>query len=180
MIELRQLREKDAILMLEWMHDRDIQKSFQKNMLSITKEQAIQFCKNSNIPKEITNGCDIHFAIVNDSDEYLGTISLKKIDILNRMAEYAIVTRKCVHGMGVATEATRLLLRRGFFDYKLHKIYLSVLKENKQAIHFYEKCGFIHEGEAREHILIGGEYKTCEWYSMLNNEFNEQNFRVEE
>ena len=36
-----------------------------------------------------------HFAIIDDQDdEYLGTISLKNIDLKNKNAEYAISTRK--------------------------------------------------------------------------------------
>ena len=36
LIFLRELKEKDAPLMLEWMHDDNVQKSFQKNMKDIT------------------------------------------------------------------------------------------------------------------------------------------------
>ena len=96
MILLRKLQEKDVPLMLEWMHDVEIQKSFQKDMLSVTEEQALDFCRLSEIPDGLSQGISIHFAIADEDDEYLGTISLKNIDILNKMAEYAISTRKCI------------------------------------------------------------------------------------
>ena len=50
MITLRELKEKDAEFMLEWMHDRDIQNCFIKDMLSATIEDALEFCRKSKIP----------------------------------------------------------------------------------------------------------------------------------
>lgn len=171
MILLRPLEEKDAIFMLEWMHDKDIQKAFKKNMLDASLPEVIRFCKHANKDDSICNGMDMHYAIVDERDEYLGTISLKSIDLINRNAEYAISTRKFVHGTGVAYDATQLILDKGFHKFELHRIYLSVLKDNKRAIQFYKKCGFIYEGEYRDCLWINGEYKSLEFFSMLNEDY---------
>ncbi len=173
MISLRELKEKDAPLMLEWMHDPDIQKSFKKNLLDTTIKDAINFCNLSTIPSRLNGGENLHFAIVNDEDEYLGTISLKEIDLDNNSAEYAIATRKSVQGNGVATEATRLILKKAFCGYGLHRVYLSVLATNESAIRLYERCGFKCEGELRQHLKIGDKYINWKWYGMLENEYKE-------
>lgn len=173
MVILRELKEKDALLMLEWMHDADIQKFFQRNMMDLTIEDATRFCLEAQVPKEPSNGQSIHFAIADERDEYLGTISLKNINLYNRTAEYAITTRKKVHGAGVAKKATMLLLKKAFCEYNLHRIYLNVLSYNVAAIRLYEGCGFVHEGESREHVWINGNYETLEWYGMLENEFSQ-------
>ena len=171
MIKLRELDVKDALFMLEWMHDPKIQQSFKRNMLDTTLEDAMQFCRVSKIPNKIRSGDNIHFAITDESDEYLGTISLKSIDFDNRNAEYAITTRKKVHGQGVATEATALILQKAFEVYKLHSVYLNVFSDNIAAIRLYEKCGFTFEGEFREHLIRGEKYMNLKWYSMLENEY---------
>ena len=176
MIKLRALSEKDAPLMLEWMHDAEIQKGFRKDMLNATLEQAKNFCISSNIPDEVKTGDSIHFAIVNETDEYLGTISLKDINIEDGNAEYAITTRRKVHGKGVAVEATKLVLKKAFFEYGLHRVYLNVVHDNIAAIKLYEKAGFVFEGEFREHLIINGEYKNWKWYSILATEFDENKF----
>lgn len=175
MIFLRELKEKDAPLMLEWMHDDNVQKSFQKNMKDITISGAKKFCYDSKFPKKISSGQNMHFAIINEGDEYLGTISLKNFDLLNKMAEYAIVLRKKVYGKKIAKRATILLLKKAFYDYKLHKVYLNVLDDNISAIRLYKSCGFICEGKSRDHLLINGKYKTVIWYSILKKEFDELN-----
>ena len=174
MIKLRRLIEKDVPLMLEWMHDIEVQKFFRKNMLEITEEQAIIFCKNAEITDKLSQGCSLHYAIVNEQDEYLGTISLKDINIENKTAEYAISMRKCVRGKGVAKKATGILLKIAFEDFGLHRVYLNVFEDNVVARRFYEKCGFVHEGESRKHVYLNGEYKTLEWYGMLKEEYDIQ------
>ncbi len=176
MISLRELQEKDAKLMLEWMHDADIQKGFKKNMLDATLEDAKFFCKKSKIPNELSDGDSLHFAIVNEKDEYLGTISLKSISIENGSAEYAITTRKAVQGQGVAKEATGILLEKAFHEYGLHRVYLSVFADNVAAIRLYEQCGFIYEGEFRKHLKRGDEYVNWRWYGMLDEEYDKQLF----
>lgn len=174
MIFLRELKEKDAPLMLEWMHDPEIQKGFIKNMLEMTLSDAEQFCRSAVLPLKIETGQDLHFAIVNETDEYLGTVSLKKIDTDNGSAEYAISTRKKIHGTGSAKIATGLLLAKAFNEYGLHRVYLNVLPDNKSAIRLYERCGFKLEGEAREHLIKEGKYVNLRWYGILADEFDER------
>ncbi len=179
MIVLRKLEEKDAKYMLEWMHDPEIQKSFRKDMSSITQEQACLFCKEAGAQDKLEDGVSLHFAIVDNSDdEYLGTISLKNVDLTNQNAEYAIVTRKKAHGKGVAYQATLLLLEKAFAEYQLHRVYLNVLSYNKAAISLYKKCGFQFEGEFRHHLCINGEYADLHWYGILQSDYEQYEMTI--
>ena len=168
-MKLRKLDEKDAAGMLEWMHDPEIQKFFQIDMINRTKEDVIEFIHHSRI--DMAEGESIHYAIADDTDEYLGTISLKDLDLMAKNAEYAISLRKKAQGRGIASEATKELLKRAFWEFKMERIYLNVLSENRKAIQLYEKCGFVYEGEFRKHLFLKGEYKTLKWYSMLKEEY---------
>ena len=170
-IRLRELKEQDVEGMLEWMHDEEIQKGFRKPMLTYTKKMAMEFIKKSKY--EIKEGESIHFAITNSKDEYLGTISLKNLDLVSYSAEYAVVIRKGVQGKGYAKEATLKLLEKGFIDYGLERIYLNVLSENEKANELYKRCGFVYEGEARKAVAINGIFHSLKWYSMLKEEYIE-------
>lgn len=176
MVRLRELRKEDALPMLEWMHDPDIQKCFKKNMMTITQEQAEKFICNARIPEKLCTGDSIHWAITDDTDEYLGTISLKDIDVENATAEYAVTTRRIIHGKGVAFLATGEVLKKAFREYGLHRVYLNVYADNIPAIKLYERCGFTFEGEFREHFCHKGKYENWKWYAMLNYEFDENRF----
>ena len=79
MITLRKLQLKDVPLMLEWMHDEEAKHIFQNNFAEIDDVAAKKFVENSFREDQQ------HFAIVDDQDdEYLGTISLKNIDLKNK------------------------------------------------------------------------------------------------
>ena len=171
MIHLRELKEQDAEGMLEWMHSEESKKFFKKNMQAITLDQAIEFCRNAEIPKTILNGVSLHFAVADENDEYLGTISLKNINTETKSAEYAISMREKACGKGISVKATTELLRYGFEECKLHRIYLNVLAENKRAIRFYEKCGFIYEGESRDCLVLNDKYASLKYYGMLDSDY---------
>ena len=166
---LRELQEADVDGMLEWMHDDEIQQFFQTSMVTITREQALEFIRTAQIhPQE---GKSIHLAIINESGEYLGTISLKNVDLVSKNAEFAICLRKRAQGKGVACEAIRELLSRAFEEFGLERIYLNVLAENVHAIRVYEKMGFVYEGEPRKSHYIRGEFRSLKWYSILKDEY---------
>ena len=178
MIEIRELRQDDAPFMLEWMHDEDIQKGLKKRFLSATTDDVLKFINNAKITTPIRTGQSLHFAIADSSDdEYLGTISLKDIDTENGTAEYAIVTRKKAHGLGVAHKATGLLLKKAFRELGLRRVFLSVYSDNTDAIRLYEKSGFTFEGEFRDHFVIDGKCVGWRWYGILSDEYNDALFQ---
>ncbi len=168
-MRLRELKEKDAEGMLEWMHDPEVQKGFRFKGVEKDMDSVIDFIKQSDI--QLINGRDIHYAIVDKSDEYLGTISLKNINLTDKKAEYAISLRRSVQGQGIATEATSRVLKLAFEVYGLERVYLNVLSDNDRAIRLYERIGFVYEGAFRKHLFLRGEYKTLKWYSMLREEY---------
>lgn len=171
MITLRELRESDAPYMLEWMHDPDIARCFQQDMTRITMSQAESFCRDARIPESLRDGMSLHYAIVDDvTDEYLGTVSLKSVDLTNSNAEFAISTRKKAWGKGVASAATRSMLHRAFNVLGLHRVYLNVLSDNERAIRLYEACGFQREGVFRDHLFLNGHYVDEVWYAIVNEE----------
>lgn len=173
-MRLRPLEIKDAEGMLEWMRDPDIQKNFRFSAQDRTYQDVLEFI--STAETRPIDGQSIHFAIADDNDEYLGTISLKNVDMNCMSAEYAISLRKCAQGKGIATWATRTLLQMAFKEFHFQRIYLNVLSDNKRAIHLYEKCGFSYEGMFRRHLYLNGEYKTLKWYGILDDEyFNDNN-----
>lgn len=168
-MRLRKLEPRDAEGMLNWMSDPSISQYFRFSKDSATLESV-----NNYINQAQSSEKDMHLAIADDDDNYVGTISLKSIDPIARNAEYAISTCAQVHGTGIALEATKEILRIAFKELNLHRVYLNVLADNGRANHFYKKCGFVYEGRFREHVNIRGELKDLNWYSMLSTEFSDE------
>ena len=155
--------------MLEWMTDPEITRFFRFDASRVTADSCRTFIEDaSNQPDAV------HFAIVDETDEYLGTISLKDINRKKRCAEYAISTRRKAHGTGAAMEATRLILEYAFDELGLERVYLNVLVENGRANAFYRKAGFRFVREEADALELRGEHKTLNWYEMDTVHFKEQ------
>ena len=165
-ISLRRLLEKDASLMLEWIKDPDVNKHFRFNHENMNMESAKKFIRKSRIKVKNAN-----FAIVDHNDEYLGTVSLKNIDLAAKNAEYAIALRKKAQGKGLGYLATIKILEYAFIKRGLERVYLNVFSDNETAIAFYKKFGFSFEGEFIDHICVHEKKRSIKWFRMLKSEF---------
>lgn len=131
-MKLRKLQGKDAPYMLEWMHDEELVRHMHKNFSAMKIEDCRHF-----IEKSDKTEIDVHFAIADENDEYLGTVSLK--DIHNGHAEFGIVVRRKAMGKGVAAEAMKKMLQYGLEKFALDFVFWCVDKSNQRALSFYDK-----------------------------------------
>ena len=168
-VKLRPLNINDLQGMQEWMTDKECKKWFQFPEEYALAENIEKFIHNASI--EIKNGESIHWAISSLEGEYLGTVSLKDVDVKVGKAEYAIALRNKVRGKGIGEQATKLILDKAFTEYKLTRVFLNVISDNERAIHMYEKCGFSYEGEFRNHIFTKDRICSIKWYAMLKDEY---------
>ncbi len=136
-MKIRELQLKDAPLMLEWMQDKSVVKDLKVDFRSKT----IEDCRNF-ITASWKDEINRHLAIVDEADTYMGTVSLKHIDMYRKQAEFAIVIRLCAMGRGISQYAMKEMIRKGFREMGLEKIYWCVSENNKRAIRFYEKNGY--------------------------------------
>ena len=134
-MKLRNLELKDAPYMLEWMHDDSVVEKMNTNFRTKTLCDCNQFIIDS---KDTSR--NLHMAIVDDNDEYMGTVSLKNIE--EYRAEFAITVRKCAMGKGYAQFGMNEIIKIGFETLGLDNIYWYVNRENERAIRFYDKCGY--------------------------------------
>jgi diamine N-acetyltransferase len=162
MIDLRQLHLKDTDGMLEWMHDAELMKNFRFDATKMTRDMVKLFIEQSQ-----NDHVNRHYAVASDDDEYLGTISLKNIVFESKNAEYAIAMRQKAIGTGAALEGTKSLIEIAFQQLGIEKVYLNVLSENKRAIRFYEKIGFVKEGEFKRHVYSQGQMQDLSWYAIF-------------
>lgn len=136
-MELRELKLKDAPFMLEWMHDESVVEYMQADFASKTIEDCqifIEACKE--------NRESVHMAIVDERDQYMGTVSLKHINQEYKDCEFAITIRKCAMGKGYSRIAMQKTLSLAFEKYGMEQVFWCVSNENTRAIKFYDKNGY--------------------------------------
>lgn len=148
-MKLRKLEIKDAELMLEWMHDENVVHYLSANFAEKTVEDCIKFIE---LNQEFDE--DINLAIVDDDDEYMGTVSLRHIDYVNGTAEFAITIRKCAMGKGYSAYGMAEILRKGIEEIGLKNIYWCVSCQNERAVRFYDKNMYKRTEKVPENIKM--------------------------
>ena len=131
-MKIRKLQVQDAPLMLEWMHDDVVVRYLRGNFAEKTKDDCTRFINESRNETE-----SIHLAIVDDSDVYMGTVSLKHIQ--QNTAEFGIALRACAMGKGYASYGMKMIMEYGYKTRGIDTVYWCVAPENKRAVRFYEK-----------------------------------------
>ena len=166
---LRSLELKDAPLMYEWMRDVDIVENMKADFGSKRIEDCFNFINAANCDKY-----NMHFALADDDDEYLGTVSLKHIK--KNTAELGIVVRRKAIGKGYATKAMRKVIAYGY-EHGINLIYWCVDPANKRAIRFYDKNGYtratldkILSLEAPQDNYSSKELSSYVWYLITKDE----------
>ena len=102
---------------------------------------------------------------------WIGNVRLT-LDEPNYRARFAIgIFDPSLLGMGLGSEAIRLILNYAFNELHLHRIDLRVLQYNKRAVYCFEKCGFRREGIEREGALIENRWETDVIMSILEQEY---------
>lgn len=144
-MKLRKLQPKDAPLMLEWMHDPTVVENLQTNFAEKTLEDCLQFIDNA-----ADSELNLHMAITDDNDEYMGTVSLKHIG--QGIAEFAITVRSIAQGKGYAQYGMQEILAYGIHDLGLKAVYWCVSPENGRAVRFYDKNNYVRTEEIPDRI----------------------------
>ena len=165
---LRKLKQKDAPLMLGWMHDENVTQWLHAPFASKTLQDAREFIRKSR--KDTDN---LHLAISSDEDEYMGTVSLKQIE--NGSAEFAITVRSEAMGQGYAWFGMREILKKAFDELGLETVLWCVSENNVRAVRFYEKHRFKAAADVPEDRLE--PYKEAglmKWYAVRKDDPDRQ------
>ncbi|MCF2936826.1 GNAT family N-acetyltransferase [Paenibacillus alkaliterrae] len=72
---------------------------------------------------------------------------------------------------GYASESAAALLKFGFNELGLHRIFATCRPDNIGSSMVMEKIGMKREGHLREHMKVKGQWKDSFLYSILDQEF---------
>ena len=113
------------------------------------------------------------FSILLNSD-LIGGTGLT-INLEHKTAELGYSLARPHWGKGYATEATGRLIRWGFEDLGLDKIFAHADAGNSRSSNVMEKLGMSREGGFRSHSLVKGNRHDVVYYGILLSEWLEQN-----
>lgn len=160
---LRNLDLKDAPFMLSWMHDDTVTQDLYSDFSTKTNADVERFIIQSWTEQE-----NMHLAIASDTDEYMGTVSLKHMNRQDKTAEFAIVVRREAMSHGYAWYGMQAILQKAFMELGLECIYWCVSRKNTRAIRFYDKHHFHEILDISEEMKDRYEGRNdLKWYSVL-------------
>lgn len=163
---LRMLKISDAPRMLEWMHDENVVRQLRGNFKNKTLNDVETFIKLAQNDQN-----NLHLAISSDADEYMGTVSLKNIDLAAQRAEFAISIRSDAMGRGYSWYGMEEIIKKAFNEYHLEVVYWCVSRKNARAIRFYDKHNFHETVDIPKEIANEySEINDLKWYSVLKGD----------
>ena len=169
---LRKLEVTDLPFLVKYANN----KAVSNNVLNIphpyTEEDAV-FWLNF-VWQGLKSGERFVFAVVlKESNEFIGAIGLHPNGKHNG-AEMGYWLGEAFWGNGLMTEAASAVLRFGFEELNLHKIYATHFTDNLASGKVMLKNGMIKEGELKEHYKVEGVYKSVMQYRLLRQEYKQK------
>lgn len=120
--------------------------------------------------KEIEEGKLSNFAItLKETGQLIGAIGLHINARFNR-AELGYWVGVPYWNKGYCTEAARAVLKHGFEDLKLHRIFAHYFSNNPASGKVMEKIGMKYEGYLRQHACKDGQYFDLIMYAILKSD----------
>lgn len=173
-INLRTLRKSDAQSIFENVNNYKITEYTLNIPFPYKLKDAKDFIKVTE--EKLIDKSAIHFGIEDKkSKQIVGMISLTKIDKTNKNAEVGYWLGENYWGKGYMREALDLMLKYGFENLNLEKIYAYVFHPNIKSRKRLEKAGLKQEGMRKRHFFKNNKWYDDYIYGILKDEYKEQN-----
>ena len=174
-IRFRGIEKQDLGSYVKWLNDPEVRRGVTLTMPLSLAEEELWFADILKLsPAERPMAIEIQTDPAKDKWVFVGGCGYMNINWQNRVAELGIhIGEKDFWNKGFGTKAMRLLLKHGFEELNLNRLWLRVFETNQQAIRAYEKAGFVHEGKFREDHFLEGDYVDVMIMSVLKSEWQD-------
>jgi len=176
-LRLREFTHSDLVHLLPFAEDPDQIRYMAFSLKD--EEECTTFLEFALSESKAEKRAEYHMAVEDrDTGTFLGSTSLMIEKEHPYCSELGYWFNQKHWGKGYASEAARELIRFGFTELKLHRIWAKCHCENKASEGVMKKCGMMYEGTIREHIWLRDHYRTSLLYSILDREFKESTGRL--
>jgi ribosomal-protein-alanine N-acetyltransferase len=106
------------------------------------------------------------------SDTVVGLFGFHNWNTYHRRAEVGYDLARAYWGQGIASEALRAIVRFGFEQMNLNRIYAATIADNHESVRLLERLGFQREGTRRQHSWEeDGTFHDSAMYGLLRHEY---------
>ncbi len=151
-VRLEPLVPEHLPLVMTWVNDRDVMQYFANRQTHISEEEEAGYLRTL-----LASSNDRAFSVF-AGEEYVGQCSLNAIYWPARNGRLFIVIRREAQGHGYGPAAVRALLDIAWHQLDLHKVWLIVRRDNRDAQAMYLKLGFDFEGVLQDEYCVHDRY----------------------
>lgn len=167
-IGLRAIEPEDLEPLREWRNDPALRRYFREHR-ELTRADQQRWYERLVLQDAAT----VMFAVVDlDASRLLGAAGLCYIDWVRRSADLSLYLG--ADGLYIddrwAPDALRVLLRYGFGELGLHRLWTEIYEFDERKAALYEQFGFTLEGRHREHHFADGRWHDSLFYGLLESE----------
>lgn len=152
----------------KWLNDEEVCKNNSHHVFPYTRDEAINYIANLAGSKENL----VLAAILKTGDIHIGNLGLLRIDFKNQNAELALLFGEREYWFqGYGNEAAVALLKHGFEELNLHRIYSNTFAENIAMRKLAGSLAMRQEGVRREAYFKSGKFVDVIEFGVLREEF---------
>jgi len=164
-LRLRAYREADIAELVPLIGAREVAATTGRIPHPYTAEDAKEFLAKIETDREVNLAVTLR-----DAGCLIGGIGLRLVE-QHRQAELGYWLGVPYWGKGYATEAAQEMLRYGFEQLNLHRIFATHFMHNPASGRILQKLGMRHEGCQREHFRKWDQFVDAELYGILRQEW---------
>jgi RimJ/RimL family protein N-acetyltransferase len=164
-LRIRSYREADIAELLPLIGAREVAATTGRIPHPYTVEDARQFLAKIDTDREISLAITLR-----DNGRLIGGIGLRLVE-QHQQAELGYWLGVPYWGKGYGSEAAREMLRYGFEQLNLHRIFATHFKQNSASGRILTKIGMRHEGCQRGHFRKWDQFVDLELYGILQDEW---------
>ena len=170
LVGLRAVEQEDLKLLRDWRNLPSLRRNFREVREIGLKNQQAWFEKTS------ASANDFMFVFENlETGEAVGAGGLLYTNWIIRSADFSFYIgyeEKYIDDEGLAEDAAALLIKYGFENLNLNKIWMELYEFDQRKIEFFtEKFNFVREGTLRDNCFEDGKYSNSYIYSLLRREY---------
>ena len=178
LVNLREILINDAQDITHLLMNYNVSKHLWEIPNPYSIDDALEFIKCAN--SDFNTLKALHFAIESkiiprsrNNLKFVGTISVKNIDLANKKADLGYWIGEQYWGRGIATECLKLIIDYAFSaELGLKQLCAYVFPENKASIRVLEKNGMNKIGVVNEYHKLSGRDRTSIIYVTIRHSDN--------
>lgn len=170
-VSLRAVYETDLPLLMEWRNNPDFRRYF-REYRELNLQNQLDWFHNT-VERDRNT---VMFTILSNDEMHtpIGVCGLCYINWVNRFADLSLYIGKdgmYIDEQGFVEEACDLLLRYGFGEMNLHKVWTEIYDFDAPKYALYMKMGFHQDGLLRENYFHNNQWHDSRIMSLLRSDY---------